>query len=47
MIVYDDPRKWAKRVLKDDGWLSDIPCTGTVPDLSLIHIYAADDVPAV
>ena len=32
MIVYDDPRKWAKRVLKDDGWLSGIPCTGTVPD---------------
>ena len=32
MIVYDDPRKWAKRVLKDDGWLSDVPCTGTVPD---------------
>ena len=32
MIVYDDPRKWAKRVLKDDGWLSDIPCVGTVPD---------------
>ena len=32
MIVYDDPRKWAKRVLADDGWLSDIPCTGTVPD---------------
>ncbi|TIH60006.1 hypothetical protein EWQ15_31350, partial [Klebsiella pneumoniae] len=22
----------AKRVLKDDGWLSGIPCTGTVPD---------------
>lgn len=32
MIVYGDPRVWAKRVLKDDGWLSDIPCTGTVPD---------------
>ncbi len=32
MIVYGDPRVWAKRVLKDDGWLSDVPCTGTVPD---------------
>lgn len=32
MIVYGDPRVWAKRVLKDDGWLSGIPCTGTVPD---------------
>lgn len=32
MIVYDDPRKWAKRVLADDGWLSDIPCVGTVPE---------------
>lgn len=32
MIVYGDSRVWAKRVLKDDGWLSDIPCTGTVPD---------------
>ena len=32
MIVYGDPRVWAKRVLADDGWLSDIPCTGTVPD---------------
>lgn len=32
MIVYGDPRVWAKRVLADDSWLSDIPCTGTVPD---------------
>ncbi len=32
MIVYGDPRVWAKRVLKDDGWLSGIPCVGTVPD---------------
>ena len=32
MIVYGDPRVWAKRVLKDYGWLSDIPCVGTVPD---------------
>lgn len=32
MIVYGDPRVWAKRVLADDGWLSGIPCTGTVPD---------------
>lgn len=32
MIVYGDPRVWAKRVLADDSWLSDVPCTGTVPD---------------
>ena len=32
MIIYGDPRVWAKRVLADDGWLSDISCTGTVPD---------------
>lgn len=32
MIVYGDPRVWAKRILADDGWLSDVPCTGTVPD---------------
>lgn len=32
MIIYGDPRVWAKRVILDDGWLSDIPCTGTVPD---------------
>lgn len=32
MIVYGDPRVWAKRVILDDGWLSNIPCTGTVPD---------------